>query len=205
MPSNIFYGMQHLNENVLCAVQVDMSSKDRITSEILEIAIVPLDMQLEVHAHLPIFSIMIKPDDRANLVVDDCRQDRTALSKCIIGGIGHEAALDMLEEWFASLSLGRKKRIFPLAYNWPLQREKLIQWMGYTHFTDIFVDEYRDVLTTAHFVNDRYACMMMSVPFSKQSLRWICKQLKIEALGHGGSPLNDCMQIGRAYKRLMQS
>lgn len=187
----------------MCSIVVDTVSAER-NSEVLEIAIVPLDFQLEIHDTFPIFNITMKPDDLASVDRSYCRQDKSLLAKILMQGPSKDLGLDLLEDWFEKMKLRKKKRIIPLVYNWPLVREKLIQWMGYQHFLDIFAEDFRDILSAAHILNDRAGVRRQDVMFSKQTMRWIMTAVKIPVAEQGGSALGDCRDLGTCYKRLIQ-
>ena len=59
MPSSVFFGMQHLNNNVLCAISFDQICQG---GEIIELCVLPLDQHLGVHPELALYSMGMRPN-----------------------------------------------------------------------------------------------------------------------------------------------
>jgi len=132
-----------------------------------------------------------------------CRVSQKDMAKTILGGFDRDKVADLLCKWFASLNLAERKRIVPLAYNWPRTRDILVRWLGYDVFADLFSEDYRDVLIATHFINDRECVKAEPVIFSKQVLSWIATKLNVSRPTHGGNPTEDCLTIAQVYRRLL--
>lgn len=205
MPSNVFWGFQHLNANVIASVQIDMSGPDALNHEMLEICVMPLDAKLDIHPELLLFNMRMKPEDPDSIDHDFCRFNKIELGKIMINAFPRHKVADLLEKWFHHLALNRGKQIIPLSYDWPWTRERLIHWLGYETFSHIFSEDYRDIHVAANYVNDTYDVRAEPVPFAKQTLRWIGKKLHVETMEHGGSCVEDCRQMAEIYKRLLMT
>jgi hypothetical protein len=203
MPSSTYYGFQHINENVMCAIQTDMTSDHPKNKELLEVAIVPLNATLKFHEIFPLYNVVFKPEFPEWLDRRHCRVPPDFLAKTMLGTMDKDRGADMLGEWFAKMKLGRGKKIIPLCYNWALQRSRLIDWLGELNFDVIFSEDHRDILSATHIVNDRMATRHEAPTFSKQTLAWIGKQLHVEKHIHGGTPIDDCRQIAEIYQKMM--
>lgn len=200
MPSNIFWGLQHLNGNVLCSVQLDMSMK--VNGEIVELCVLPLDHMLKPHKELRLFDMRIAPESEVNF--KECRLTRPEVAAAKMRGLDAGKVADIFESWFQSLRLNEGKRIIPLGHNLLWQVVALKEWLG-SLYEQIFTNDYRDTLIAAHFVNDRDDARGEAVSFSKQKLRWLCNKFNIEHMEYGGSCLTDCKSIGELYSHLLRS
>ncbi len=202
MPSSTFFGMQHLNANILCAIHLEMTGPDATFHEPLEVAILPLDSMLKVHPTLPIFNMRIKPQEMENVEREHIRMTNEQLARTMLSGMDRYQVADLLKDWHKSLPLGLGKKILPLSYDYPKQREGLISWLGFEEYDEMFSESYRDILVATHFVND-YNCVSNDpIPFAKQFFPWICRKLNVERVDK--TPLGECVAYGETYKRLLQ-
>ncbi len=204
MPSSTYYGFQHINENVMCAIQTDMTSRDLLKKELIEVAIVPLNAMLKVHEIFPLYNVMFRPEFPEWVEPRHCRVPPAMLAKAMMGIMDKDRGADMLDDWFTAMKLARFKKIIPLCYNWAIQRERLIDWLGPLNFDKIFSEDHRDILSAAHIINDRMATRHEAVTFSKQTLPWIGKQLHVEKHIQGGTAMDDCRQIAEIYEKMMR-
>lgn len=201
--SRTFFGMAHLNSNVLAAVTVDLTGLDPVKHELLEVCVLPLDQMLEPHPELIMFDMKMKPENPEEIDWGQCRMARKDVARTIITGVDRYKAADMFMDWFDRMHLNNRKKIIPLGHNYAKTQRVLIQWLGWDVYSEIFADDYRDVLIAAHFINDR-DCVRAELPtFAKQNLRWLANYYHIPIVMHGGTCAADAMTIGQVYKRML--
>jgi len=192
--------MTHLNASVLCAVSIDLAGRD---GELIEVCVLPLDHTLEPHPELLMFDMRMKPENPKDIDWDACRPTRKEVAQIMLTGVDRHKAADMFIDWFERMQLNVRKKIVPLAYNFPPTRQVLIDWLGWSVYKDIFADNYRDVLIAAHFINDRDYVRAEPPTFSKQNLRWLANQYHIPIVKTGGSCAGDAMTIGKVYRFML--
>ena len=204
MPSNTFYGMQHLNSNVLCGVKTELTGPDPNKHEIIEVAIVPFNVLFELHTTYPLFNLTMVPDEKQpEDGFEKCRLPKSRIAEICLKSFDKDKVADMLWDWFESLKLPRGKKLFPLAYNYPAERQIMINWLGHSLYSDIFSENYRDVLVMANLINDRLCARAEPVQFYKQELCWIAKQCNAVPMQRG-TALSDAFLYGECYKRMLQ-
>lgn len=196
--------MQHLNANVLCAVDIEMTGPDPIEHEIIEICILPLDRFLKPHPELLLFSMTMIPERPENIDFGHCRLSKTDVSRVMTKGFDNMKVADLLVDWFERMSLNNRKKIIPLSYNYASKLPIIKDWLGHSTYSDIFADDYRDTLVAAHYLNDREESRAETPPFSKQGLRWMCQRFNIPVHEVGGSCMSDCRQNAELYGHLLR-
>jgi hypothetical protein len=204
VPSNTFYGLQHLNENVLCGVRTYLTGDDPEIHEIIEVAVVPFGIDFELHRKFMLFNMRMRP---SILQPDDdfkgCKLSRKEIADTCLRAFDADKVADLLLDWFQSMNLGSKKRLIPLTHNFPVERANLVKWLGTEGYREIFSEDHRDLMVAAHYMNDRVGCKFEPVPFSKQTLPWIAKQCNIPPVERG-TCLSEANQMGETYKRMLQ-
>lgn len=197
-----FWGMNHLNGNLLCAIDTETSGFDPDMHGILEICILPLNSNIEPHEHFPLFHMRMKPDEGEELDEDAIRVNKIDLARMLLEGYPRDNVSDYLMNWFSCLGLPGNKKIIPLAANWPFDRMMIERWLGRESFESIFHPWYRDVQPVANYLNDCADVRVEPVPFPKVNLGYLCNILKVENL-QAHTALSDCLATAKIYKRLM--
>ncbi len=203
MPSSVFFGMQHLNNNLICAVSAEATGPDPFIHEIIELCVLPLDQFIEPHKELLLFNIVIKPEEPSLIDYKYCRFSRERVADAVIRGLDKYKVADLLRDWFDRMLMPEGKRIIPIGYEWPVDRELLLKWLEPENYFAIFSDNYRDVKVSANYINDRFNCKGEAVPYSKQDLRWLAKTHDIEKVGRGCC-MEDCRTIAMIYQRQLK-
>ncbi len=192
--------MNHLRGHIIAAIDTETTGVIPRYSEIIQIAVVPLDSNLE-----PVgtpFKMNIRPE----------RPDRADPTSLAIHGISLEELAEapdaekvavLLEEWFETLDLPTHGRIIPLAHNWPFEYGFLNAWLGPKAKDDIFHWHARDAQTLALAINDRAALAGRDRVFESVSLTNLCKHFKIiNTKPHDA--LADSIAEAEIYKALLQ-
>lgn len=184
--------------NMFAAVDVETTGLDCLKHDIWQIAVVPLDGNLD-----PIgkpFVCEMQPSRLANidrLAVSDHRREQIMLCP-----VSAEMALDSLCLWFEKLNLPVQKKLIPVAHNWVFDRSFLYNWMG-TLFDSIFHPHPRDTMILAGMLNDLHHWRGAERVFNSLALPNVCKDLGIEN-NNPHDALNDALAAAAVYKRLLQ-
>ncbi len=197
-----FWGMAHLNGNLLCALDVETTGFDLDMHGIIEIAIVPLNAQIEPHEHFPLFHMRMKPDEGEEIDQDAIRVNGVDLAQIILEGHQRDSVADYLMNWFDALHLPGYKKIIPLACNWPFDRSMIERWLGKASFEHIFHPHYRDIQPVANYLNDCADARAEAVDFPKVSLQYLCNLLKVPQL-KAHTAISDCIATAQIYKKLL--
>lgn len=205
MSSKLFWGMRHLNDNLLCAVKCELTGNDPDTHGLIQVVVLPLNHMLEIHPEIPLFDMKLRPDDIAEIDYSVCRLSRSEVANAKLKAFTKDKVADLLEDWFDGLKLPNGKKIIPLVHGWPRERQILVNWLGYTTFSKIFSEDYRDTLIAAHYINDRRCVREEPAFFNKQMLSWIAKKLNVVMTERNGAALSDCLALGQVYKRQLQN
>lgn len=205
MPSSTFWGMQHLNANVIAAVRIGMTGLHQEEAEMCEICVLPLDKELEPHDELLMFNMRIKPERPEDIDWKHSYFGKAQMADVILNSYDSAKVSDLFVEWFDGMDLKYRKQLLPIGHDYMMTRQVLINWLGYKEYSRIFAENYRDLRVAANYVNDYHAVRGESVPYAKQDQRWLAKKHDVEVVDHGGSCASDCMNIARTYKRMLQT
>ncbi len=189
-----------LKNNVMAAVDVETTGRVSGWHEIIQIAVQPLNENLEPSVRP--FYMRIAPeyperaDKEATLVhgIDIYELQKNAISQ--------SRAADMFDEWFQSLHLPFMKSLIPLAHNWVFEAGFLKAWLGLECFGQFFHPHPRDSMIYGCSINDK-ACMLGDdPPFPTLSLTAMCKRLGI-ASTNSHDALGDALDAAKLYKALL--
>ena len=201
--------MQHWNNHQMCAIEVETSGLDPFWDQILQLAIVPLDANLEQRRDVPPFNIYIKPENPTAISSAALRVNKIDIQKVVRFGHDIEKAKDLLEHWVAKLKLGttkfgNPKRILPLAHNWQFDSSFIKRWLGIEMYGEIFDSRYRDTQVAAEYLNERAAMHAEKVPYSKVNLGWLAKvHGVVNEQAHDA--VFDCLTTAEVYRRMTQT
>lgn len=194
--------MIHLNGNLLCAIDVETTGVDPQKHEITEICVLPLDAKLGIRKDIVPFNIFIKPEKVENIEWDALRVSQTDFMKLCQNGMEKYQAADLFDEWYDKLKLPERKRISPLAHNWPFDREFIKEWLGTASY-ELHIDgRFRDSMATALAINDEYDAKNEPIPFPKVNLSYIASTLKID-FDKIHNALDDCVLTAKVYSDLI--
>lgn len=196
--------LNNLMGNPLAVVDVETTGRVGGYHEVVQIAIVPLTLDLEVDHNIKPFYQNLRPDfpDRAEkraegvhgLMMDDLLQNAPT----------QERVVDMLVDWFSQLPLGHERRLTPIAHNWGFERSFLVPWLGPELMDKIFTPHPRDTMIFASMLNDRASMIGQEPPFKYVSLPYICKLMGV-SLENAHDALGDCMATAQVYAGMMRS
>ena len=194
--------MVHLNGNVLCVFDCETTGLDPFQHDIWQICCMPLDFNLDP-VGLP-FEIMLKPRNPENR--DTSAISKKNFNKAILSGMDYEVAAGLFAEWVDRMNLGFKKRIMPLAHNWPFDRGFIIEWLG-QETVDYYIDpRYRDTMVAGAFINDVCDHTAERIPLTKLNLRHVANCLHIDwDDGAAHDAVYDCVKTAEVYRKLIKN
>lgn len=198
-----YSGMMSLYGEQLCAIDVETTGSDPDIHEIIQIAIVPLDSNLEHNESVPLFYTNIAPeriedaDPRAGEVhgLDLYTLASTAPSS--------DTVIRMLEDWFDSLPVEAGKRIVPLAHNYKCEHDFISRWLGVSLYDQMFHGHARDSMLMGVNINDRYAARGKTPPFRGLALNRMCKEFGIKN-PQAHDALADAITCAKLYRELLR-
>lgn len=195
--------LQHWNGNPMCAIDVETTGSDPDINEIWQLAIIPLDANIEPRTDIIPLNIIIKPE---NLNHIDYKSE--AVIKAILSGFDKESVKDLLIEWIKTLKIGftkygTPKKIIPLGYNYgAFDLKFMIKWLGLELYNQYFHFAYRDTMTLALMLNDFYGFRADRVPYPKYNLRWLATHLNISR-SHLHDALEDARVCAACYRAML--
>lgn len=188
-----------LNDNVLAAMDVETTGRDPCRHEVIQLAIVTLDCNLEPGPHFytnicPEYPDRIHPEAVAThgITYEDLK---SAPDKYTVA--------DNLWDWFQSLELVPGKRLVPMCHNSQFDIPFVQSMLGLEMFYEIFGYPTRDTQALIVGMMDRAAFHNVKCPFPYARLGECCKALGIE-LDDAHDALADAVATARVYKALLE-
>lgn len=193
----------NLNNNMMVAVDVETTGLLAGYHEIVQIAVVPLNSELQpCEDHRP-FYISIRPDhperQKGAAGVHGLKMD-----ELLSMSVSQEKAADLFDEWFVNLELPYKKRLAPLAHNWAFERGFLSHWLGLETFDAIFHPYARDTWVLATIINDAAAWHGRECPFTRIKLGAMCERFGFNVL-NAHDALSDALATAKLYREMLRS
>lgn len=198
-----FSTLQHLNGNLLCAVDVETTGTDHDKHDIIEIALLPLDAQYKPNKRMQIFNLTMRPVRTENVDRKALEVNQSTYDEICNNALYPDRVAELFVEWFTKLNLGFNKRISPLAHNWPFDMNFIRDWLGEMTFHQIFDGRYRDLQASCLFANDLADWRGDRIPYPKVNLSYIANELKVNH-EDAHQALADCRITAECYEKLMQ-
>jgi len=190
--------------NPFATIDIETTGQIGGYHEIVQIAIVPMDIHLNVAGNIQPFYQNIKPDYPERAEESALRVHGISLDDLLVNAPTQAKVLDYLIEWFNNLPLGYRKRLTPIAHNWGFERSFLVPWLGPELFNSIFYPVARDTMVFATMVNDRAAMLGQPLPFERVNLGSLCRTYGIP-LENAHDAYADCIATSELFKNLMRS
>ncbi len=196
--------LQNLNDNILCAVDVETTGFKPGFHDMIQIAVIPLNRDLEPDKKTQPFITDLIPRRPENADSEAMRINRMKFCQIMVNGLDPDRAPDLFDEWFDRLKLYHGKKIMALACNWPFDKSFIQEWLGHIGFDRCFSPIFRDVQAVATAQNDRAGWLGQDFPYPKVKLSYLCSQLGVEH-GTAHDAVDDAVATARVYKRLIQN
>ncbi len=194
--------MIHLNNNLLCVVDVETTGTRVGFHDLIQVCVLPLDSELKPWKGVVPFYMDIKPRRPENCTPELVPLHREKLCRAQISGMDADRAADLFAEWYQKLKLLPNKRISPLAQNWPFDRGFMIDWLGPTGFEEYFDARYRDTMVAALFDNDVADFRAELCPYPKVNLQYLATTLGV-LTDRSHDAIQDCLTTAEVYRRLI--
>lgn len=188
-----------LNENVLTALDVETTGRDPFYNEVIQVALVPLDINLN-----PVgtpFYTDIRPEFPDRMAAEATAAHGISLER-LDSAPDSDTASDYLWEWFQSLKLLPGKRLIPLAHNCQFDIPFLQKWLGLDQFYEVFGYPTRDTQALITALQDKDAYKNQAIKFKQASLAHACATLGI-TLDNAHDALADAIATSKVYKALL--
>ena len=195
----------HLNNNLMCAIDLETTGRVPGYHEILQLAIIPLDNWLEPRKDLPLFDIFMRPNHLDRIDMESLEITKLELHNVITRGIDPEKARELFEHWYSKLNIPDNKRIVPLGFGIAMfDVPFLIHWLEHSLYQTYFHGFPRDALLVANYLNDVADRHVETVPFPKFKLKEIARALGIEVFdSETHAALYDAYIAAEVYKKLL--
>lgn len=195
-------GLITLNSNILCVVDTETLGLIAGYHDLVQVAILPLDSDLEPMKGVNPFYRTIKPDFPERAHPQALAKNGLVLSELALCSDRNDVQ-DELDEWFKSLDLPLGKRMIYLCQNAPFDVAFLKSWLGPDAFDQYFARRGRDTMFFANGLNDRAAIQGKPIPFPNVSLEGLAHKFGISYEG-AHDALADCIITGKVYRELLR-
>jgi len=200
--SKIYPGMTHLTGSLLAAIDFETTGRRPGYHEIIQIAILPLDHELQVNTDVPTFYLNIRPDYPERCEKGAFYVHGIDLDMLQLHAPSQDRAIDLLCDWFNQLDLPQNRVVVPLAHNWAFESAFLKGWLGPALVDQMFHSHGRDSMTMAAAINDKAFFKGEKLIFPKLGLVPLCAQLGIP-YENAHDALADCQATAELYRRLL--
>lgn len=195
--------LDNLNSNRLCSIDVETTGFVAGFHDVVQVAIIPLNFDLDPDPQMFPFLLDIIPKRPDNIDETAMRINRMKLCDIMVRGVDPYRAQDLFLEWFERLRLGYRKRIAPLGCNYAFDKTFLIDWLGPQTYELCFDHNVRDVSITATYRNDRAGWAGNDFPYPHVNLGGLCNTMRIERT-RAHDATDDATVTALVYKRLIQ-
>ena len=193
--------MINLNGNLLAALDLETTGLIDGYHDIVQVAVVPLDGNLDP-LDVPPFYMNMKPDHPERADPEAMRVNGLDLNELQYEPDKWEVA-DRFDEWFESLELPMFKKLIYLTQNAPFDIPFTKHWLGVNGYEKYFHRRGRDTMFLALGLNDQAAWRNQQIPFSRVGLKDLCAKLGVPLDNHHDA-LADCLATARVYRELLR-
>lgn len=194
----------HMNGNPIASIDVETTGDLAGYHEIIQIAVIPLDINFDQAPNVKPFFRNIAPLYPEREDPAATRAHKLDLEKLIAEEETGEVVADYFVEWFSALPLGLNRRLTPLAHNWGFERGFLSHWLGTKLMMSIFTPLFRDTMGMGLFLNDRAAMMGYDLPFKYTNLTAMLQRYGV-VNEYPHNAYYDAKACAELYKRMMTS
>lgn len=193
-----------INNNLMCAMDVETTGLDPFFHEIVQICFLPLDQNLMPSKVHKCFVQKIKPRYMDRIDLKAMTVNQTTLYDIIETGITYDHSIDLFAYWFDHLKLDDKKSIVPLGHNLYFDMPFIHNWLGPEAYRRYIFGHVRDTQAIAAYLNDRAEFHAEEPPFPTLKLKELCRKLGITIIEDGcHDALYDAYLTAQVYKKLL--
>jgi len=169
----------NMNGDLLAAIDIETTGRLPGYHEIVQIAVVPANSQIQVSQDFKPFYIHLAPNYPSRAEAKAMQVNGLDLDWLSSHGVDQDRGVDLFTEWFLNLDLPFRKRLLPLACNWSFEKMHLTAWQGLDEFDTIWHPHVRDIQRVATMLNDASGFHGFNIPFTSVSLKSLCKKFGI--------------------------
>lgn len=192
--------LPHWHGNLLCAIDLETTGIDLATSEVVQIAIVPLGQDLRPAPNLDPFVSYVQPESGSDpdaALVHGIPEEVLALAP------SRSRVIDRLIKWVNSLGLVFDRRLMMLAHNGCFENRFLNKFLGTDLYNQIFNANSRDSMFLAIGINDLAVAQGKQPPFERVNMSWLCNHFNItNPKAHDA--YFDALACAELYRKLLQ-
>jgi len=200
-------GMQHWNGCMVVAISLDITTADPAHCDIITVAMVILDTNLEPLRGVQPFNITMVPENLEFTATDKITAKKKDLLRAIETGFGQETAASLFYDWVVRLGLPMTKygkercKLIPLAHDYRRFQQPLRNWLTPEVYDEVFSDKIRDTLVVAQYLNDRAAMHGHKVPYSRTSLGYLGAHYHVRERP-GDEAIGACVSTAQLYRAM---
>ena len=193
----------NLNGNMLAVVDVETTGRVAGWHEIIQIAVLPLDSEIQPSTFYKPFYMHLVPQQLDRVDARAMKVNGLDFDWLVSHGVDQERAVDRFEEWFQALDLPYNKKLCPIAHNWSFEKGFIGNWLGLEMFDSIWHPHSRDTQRVASFLNDAAGYHGKKIPFPSVSQKSLCKKFSIRNANEHDA-LADCIACAELYRGLIR-
>jgi DNA polymerase III epsilon subunit-like protein len=203
-----FNSMQHWNGSMMCAMDVETTGLDDRYNEVCQLAILPLNSNLEPIQNILPLNLHIIPSGPEVIDPEALSVTKTKMHEIMSYGVQRERAVDLFVDWAERLPLpltrgGYRGKIIPLCHNGEFDHGFVKGLLGQAMFDNYFHARSRDTQSFSCEINDMFAMCGIKVRYSKNNLAWLAKQHGVDITG-AHDALVDCKITAAVYKAMVE-
>lgn len=198
-PKKLLHGPEHVNCNLICAIDIRVGGTDPMTCDMLEICVLPLSHSFKVSSDFGLFHTKIQPswpvDRKLAGISNEVMPEYLSAPDSVL-------ALELFETWFLQLGLPKHKKIMPLTWDWGFTQPYLKIWMTGRNYGDFIHESVRDCLPLLNYVNDRQSLMGEEVKFKHPTFGQLTTRTDVELIERN-SVLANAKALSDAYRYIL--
>lgn len=191
------WGPDHVNSNVMCAIDIRRGGEDADNSDLLEVCFLPVGPSYKLSSEFKLCQIKMRPSWRVDTKV--ARVSKEHLDEFTKSPFDAVTGFSIFERWFATLDLREHKKIIPLVWDWARIRPFLVNWMGPINFAHHIDENVREARSVLNFINDRADISGQKIEFVAPKFSQFLSKNRVELIDTNSVPAN-CDALIKAWR-----